>query len=104
MATFTRRTRTFDANNRMTEVVTTIDGEGIFVRGLGSTYREIGLIESQAPTLLFTPTTYGLRAFTDEFVKAGDTCDIEGETFTAKDVRPFGPDGIVVSARIVVAR
>lgn len=104
MATFTRRTRTFDASDRPTETITTIDGEAIFVRGKPLTYQRLGLVESAAPTILFSPTLYTLHAWTPEFVLPGDTIVVDGVTLTAKDVAPVAPDGVVILARIVVTK
>jgi hypothetical protein len=105
MITFTRVTQTFDETTGLsTSVTSTITGSAIKVKGKADTYTRIGLVESSAPTLLFTPTDYDLHAHSDEFVKAGDTVSWAGATFTAKDVDPIAPDGFVILARIVVAK
>jgi len=83
-------------------VTTTITGSAIQVRADPQRYLARELIMSTNPTLLFTPTTYGLHAYTSEFVQPGDTVDWNGVTFTVKDVEPVAPDGIVIIARIVV--
>jgi hypothetical protein len=103
--TFTRRTVTMDeSTGQTTETTSTITGGAIQVRGRPDTYRALSLIESSAPTLLFTPTTYNLHAGSDEFVMPGDEVTWAGETYTARDVSPVAPDGFVIAARIVVTR
>lgn len=86
-----------------TTVTTTIPGHAIQVRGDPERYRNLGLIESSAPTLLFTADEYGLRSFTDEFVQVGDSVVWNGRTFTVREVLTIAPDGVVIAARIVVA-
>ena len=79
---------------------TTVTGAAIRVRGVPETYRAPTLIESQAPTLLFTPTTYG------ELPALGDTVTwppVGGTTYTVRDINPIAPDGVAIMARIVVA-
>lgn len=105
MITFTRQRLTYDpTTDTSTNVVTTITGNAIQVSGKPDTLRALSLIDSGAPTLLFTPTSYGLRAGTDDFVRAGDTVVWAGATYTVKDVAPVAPDGFVIVARVIVAR
>lgn len=82
--------------------VTTITGSAIQVKGDPQKYQALELVMSTNPTLLFTPSVYPLRAFTEEFVLPGDHVDWNGVTFTVKDVDPVAPDGFVIVARIVV--
>jgi len=84
-------------------VTSTIDGSAIQVRGNPQRYAALGLILATMPTLLFTPVAYGLRAFTTEFVLPGDTVVWNGVTYTAKDIDPVAPDGLVIVARIIVS-
>ena len=86
-----------------TPVVTTITGSAIQVRGDPIKYQALSLIESEAPTLLFTPDLYTLRSFTDDFVKPGDVTTWNGKPFTVRDVSAVAPDGIVIVSRIIVA-
>lgn len=105
MTTFTRRTITVsETDGSSTVAETTIAGSAIQVRGKPDTYRALSLIESQAPTLLFTPTDYDLAAGSDDFVKPGDTVVWAGQTYTALGISPVAPDGFVILARIVVQR
>lgn len=98
MTTFTRTTQTIDPTTGLlgTPVVTTITGSAIRVRGRAETYQKLGLIDSQAPTLFFTPTNYG------DTPAPGDTVVWGGVTFTAQDVNPIAPDGVTIAARVVV--
>lgn len=98
MITFTRTVNAEDAAGLLTPTVTTITGSAIRVRGLPQTMRALGLIDSEAPTLFFTPTTYGDRP------APGDTVVWELLTWTVKDVDPIAPDGITIAARVVITR
>jgi len=105
MVTFTRKTITVDeSTGQTTENVSTITGSAIQVRGKADTYARLGLAQSAAPTLLFTPTDYDLHAHSDEFVMPGDTVEWAGSTYTAKDVDPVAIDGFVIIARIAVVK
>lgn len=99
MATVTRRTNTYDASaDTMTTTETTIDGAAIRVRGNPLRYRDLDLKESEAPTLLFVPETYG------DTPRPGDTIDWNDITYTVRDVEPLAPDGVTIQARMVVSR
>lgn len=102
MITFSRVTQTHDpTTDLVTPTVTTITGDA-FQRTTGDpeTYRNLGLIQSQAPTLLFVPTTYG------QVPQPGDTAPwpAGGDTFTVRDVRVIAPDGVVIAAYVVIAQ
>lgn len=106
MVTFSRDTPgTFDGTTGLfsSPSTSTITGSAIQVRGNGARYRELGLVLSTMPTLLFTPSAYPLRANTDEFVLPGDTVSWNNIDYTVKDVDPVAPDGFVIVARIIVA-
>lgn len=85
-------------------VVTTITGSAYQARGNPARYMALGLVLSTMPTLLFTPTAYGLRANSPEFVLPGDTVLWATQVFTVRDVDPVAPDGVVIMARIVVGK
>lgn len=105
MLTFTRATQGHDPETgQVTPTTSTITGEGIVVRGDAQRYKALGLVESVAPCILFTPSSYPLKAFTDEFVQPGDTVDLLGTTYTVRDVQPTALDGYVIVARIIVSR
>lgn len=96
---FSRVAQTVNAaTDRRTRSTTTISGSAIQVKGDPNRYRQLSLIESQAPSLLFAPDTYG------DLPKEGDTVTWAGVGYTAKDVTPIALDGVVIAARIVIAR
>lgn len=103
MITFTRTALAVDpATEVAVETVTTITGSAIQVAGDPRRYAADGLTLSTMPTLFFTPTTYALRAFTDEFVKPGDTVVWQSVQYVVRAVDPIAPDGFVIVARIIV--
>lgn len=73
---------------------------GYAVRGSGDPvlYEKLGLIESESPTLSFTPNTFG------QVPSPGMTVTFGGVEYRARNVKPFAPAGVVVSARIVMVR
>ena len=95
-------TRTTTTEDRSTGVVTTststITGEAIKVRGEPQRYRALGLVESEAPTLLFAPATYGDR------IKPGDRTTFRSQVFTARECHHLEPDGVVIQTRVIVER
>ena len=78
--------------------VTTIGGSAIQVRGDPDTYRALNLIQSEAPTLFWTPDTYGDRPL------PGDTVEWASTVYTIRDVAPIQPDGVLIAARLIVVR
>ena len=104
MTTFSRVSPgTYDAatGTYTSPVTTTITGSAIEVKGNPQQYAALGLTQSGAPTLLFTPTDYELQSYTDEFVLPGDQVEWNGQPFTVKAVFPIAPDGIVIMARVI---
>ena len=75
----------------------TVTGSAIQVRGNPDTYRELSLIESKAPTLFFTPDTFG------EFPKPGDAVTWGSEVFEVRDVNHIRPDGNTIACRVVIS-
>lgn len=91
---------TYDAaTDTYTSAVTTyVSGAAIRVAGNPLAYQALELIQSEAPTLLFTPTTYGSLPALQSAVTWG------GATYTVRSVDPLAPDGTAILARIVVAK
>lgn len=79
-------------------VVSTVTGAAIRTQGDPLRYRELGLIETEAPTFLFAPDTYG------DLVPLGAQMTFGGQTFTARDVEPIAPDGTAILCRVVAQR
>ncbi len=76
--------------------VSSVAGVAMKVKGDKKRYESLSLIESNAPTLLFVPATYG-----DE-PDLGAIGEWAGDPVTLKDVETFAPDGTAISARCVV--
>lgn len=97
--TFTRTTQDYDPETGVkTPSTVTVQGQAAQVEGEPERYQALGLVASQAPTLLFVPATYG-----DE-VDPGDTVSWGGKTWTVRDVEPIAPDGTVIAQSVVVSR
>ena len=79
-----------------TPATTTVAGYAIRVRGDPDRYRALELIESQAPTLLFAPSTLG------QAPEAGMTTTWSATAYTVRDVSPVAPDGTGLVFRVVV--
>lgn len=75
-----------------------VSGSALRVKGDPETYKSLGLVEHEAPTLLFAPDTYG------EVPALGATVPFGGETYTVKNVDPVAPDGTPIIVRVVVQR
>lgn len=74
-----------------------VAGYAVRTRGNPKVYEALKLIESEAPTLLFSPTTYG------SMPDLGATVTWNGKTYTVRDVLPVAPDGTGIIAKVVVA-
>lgn len=99
--TFTRRATTIDAATDVATVASsTVVGSAVQVRGRAQFYEQNGLNLSTMPTLLFTPSTYG------EVPEPGDRVEWpeDGDTYVVKAVEVIAPDGVVIAARVVIAR
>lgn len=103
--TFSRVTPGTEASDGTfdTPATTTIVGDGMLVAGDPQEYAAVGLAIISGPTVLFTPTTYPLKAFTSEFVLPGDKTTINDIEFTvSKILKVVAPDGYVIMARIAL--
>lgn len=97
--TFTRETVSHTrSDDSIVPTTTTVVGVAIRTTGNAIKYRELGLIESEAPTLLFVPNTYG------ETPQPGDTVIWNSLEYTAADVDPLAPDGVTILAKVIVKR
>ena len=102
--TFSKTTQgSYDATtDTATPSTATVAGYAIRVpaagtRGGPDIYSRLGLVESQAPMLLFVPTTYG------ETPEVGATCSWSGATLTVRDVDPLALDGTTLLANVVIS-
>ncbi len=100
MATnLTRKTKTHDrATDTFTTTETTIPGVAMRVRGDPAAYRTLELVESEAPTLLWVPQTYG------QTPRPGDLLTWNSLEYTVAEVFPLAPDGVTIHARIIIRR
>lgn len=97
--TFTRITQAYDpVAGTTTPSESTVAGHAVGTRGDPIRYQALGLVESNAPTLLFVPATYG------ELPSPGDTVVWGGVIHTVRDVTPAAPDGTAILARVVAER
>lgn len=98
--TFTRTTPgTYDAatDTHTAPVTSSVTGSAIKVSGRPKKYEALGLKESEAPTLLFAPTTYG------SLPALGASVTFGGTTYTVRDVDSVAIDGTAIIAYVVVA-
>jgi hypothetical protein len=95
-------TRTAKTHTPSTDAMTTsrseIAGAAVQVKGTPKAYAALGLVESEAPTLLFAAATYGDAA------QLGDELEWNSKTVRVKSIDPTAPDGTPIVARLVVAR
>lgn len=97
--TFSYSTVTYTpATDAQTTTSATVTGYAMQVKGEPRQYQALELIESEAPTLLFAPTTYG------SLPPLRSTLTWGGETYSVRAVSPLAPDGTAILARVVVAR
>lgn len=80
-----------------TPTTSTVTGSAVEVGGDPDTYERLSLIRSSAPSLFFTPDTYG------SLPTVGYTVTWGGVSYTVKDVLPLSPDGTAIAATILVA-
>ena len=80
------------------ETATTVTGAAIRITGNPLRYQALGLTQTEAPTLLFAPTTYGSLPVLGASVTFG------GIAYTVRDVEPLALDGNAILANVVVAR
>jgi len=99
--TFSNTTWTYDAatDTDTTPVTVTLSGNAMQVKGDPEVYRTLALIESEAPTLFYAPGTYG-----DDAPGVGWTVTWADVQYTVRSVETLAPDGVVITARIVIGR
>lgn len=76
----------------------TVTGYAVRIKGDPDMYAKLGLIETEAATLDFVPTTMGQRP--PKLARA----PFGSETFIVAEIFPFAPAGSDISSRIVVRR
>jgi hypothetical protein len=99
--TFTKVTTTQDDTTGAPNApsTATVTGVAIRVKGDPIKYRDLGLTESEAPTLFFVPLAQG------DLPALASTVSWGGETYTVRDLRPLDVDGQgAICVRIICAR
>lgn len=99
--TFTSRTAgTYDAATDTTTgaTVATVTGHAMQIDGDPDVYESLQLIESDNPTLLFTPTVPGSMPVLGATVVWG------GATYVVKNRKPLAMNGTATAAMIVVGK
>jgi hypothetical protein len=76
----------------------TVTGTAMQIASDPELYTQLGLIEQDNPTLLFTPDTVGVLPV------LGMTVSWGGEALTVKNITPLAMNGTPTAARIVVSR
>jgi hypothetical protein len=91
---------TYDAttDTYSTPTTSTVAGHAVRVSGNPIKYQSLGLVQSEAPTLLFAPSTFGSQP------SLGMTTSWGGVTYTVADVEPVEPDGNAIVCEVVVKR
>jgi hypothetical protein len=76
----------------------TVAGYAMQVAGDPKRYADLRLIQSEAPSLFFVPTTFGaLPALLAKVTW-------NGIDYVVRDVAPFGPNGPAIYATVIVSR
>lgn len=99
--TFTQQTPGVynEATDTFTGAATvTVAGSAMEIAGDPDTYAALELVQSEAPTLLFSASTYGALPGLGASVTWG------GAAYTVRSVDALAPDGVAILATIVVAR
>jgi hypothetical protein len=91
---------TYDAatDTYSTPSTSTWAGYAVRVPGDPIKYESLGLVQGEAPTLLFGPTTYGDQPALGAKVTWGSA------DYTVRHVDPVEPDGNAIVCEVIVAR
>lgn len=84
-------------------VVTNTDIPGVAVRGAGEAihYRAVGLVESEAPTLHWSPAVYGQTLNPEP----GDVVTWGSVEYRVVRAFPYDPDGLGwIAAKVIIKR
>lgn len=73
----------------------TVAGQAVRVAGDPKVYEQLSLVEENAPTLLFVPTTFG------DAVDLGATVTWGSTEYTVRQANPIAPDGNNIAWRVV---
>jgi head-tail adaptor len=103
LVTFTKAVTTsrYDAETNTLDtppVTTTATGYIKRIGGEPQQRETQSLVEREAPTVLFVPTTYGTLP------ALGASAHVSADDFFLRSVLPIAPDGVALAARLVVDR
>ena len=97
--TFTQTTTDYTPTTGIQTVSTsTVVGYAIRAKGDPRQYADLGLVQREPVTLVFTPTTYG------QVPALGATVTWNSTTYIVENVSPVAPDGNAILSRVVIAR
>lgn len=97
--TFTKTLQQHDAaTDAVTSTTLSVVGHAVQTRSDPKRYEALGLLITEARTLLFAPTIYGALP------APGYTVTWAGSEWTVRDVDPVAPDGTALVARVTVSR
>ena len=75
----------------------TADGYALQVSGDAREYERLGLVETEAPTLMFVAETFG------DVPGLGDVVEWADRRQAVRSVRPFAPAGVAILSYVVIA-
>jgi len=98
--TFTKATSTYDpaTDTQTAGADSTVAGQAIRLPADPIKYQSLGLVQREAVTLLFAPTTIG------QLPTLSASVTWNSLAYTVRDVEPLALDGTAILATIVVAR
>lgn len=97
--TFTQTTPgTYDGTTWSDATTVTVEGYAVQIAGDPELYKALGLIESDSPTLSFTPKTRGV------IPPLGMTVPWGGETLTVLKRKLLAMNGVATAAHLVMVR
>jgi hypothetical protein len=98
--TFTKVTSTVDptTDQSSSPVTTTVTGRAMQVDGDPDTYEKLELVESENPTLLFSPDTVG------QLPDLGSSVPWGGASYVVKNRKPLAMNGTATAAMVVVGK
>lgn len=74
-----------------------VDGYAVQVSGDAREYERLGLVETEASTLMFVAELFG------EMPRLGGVVEWAARSQTVKSVRPFAPAGVAIFSYVIIA-
>lgn len=85
--------------DQSTPIPSSVTGHAVRVPGTPATYLALKLVETESPTLLFVPDTYGVVPEVGTLLES-----FGGVPYNVASVEAIAPDGVAIAARVVVSR